>query len=126
MAWLLKLPPFSNWVYLLNVRDALCEYLVEPQKLWVGGWPPDSVGGSDGDWGVGVVVVCGGAACVDCCSDDVDGGDDDDDDGSDDTPDVADGNITGFAGSATFALGSMVICEEKSILFKSQLSYHCW
>lgn len=59
--------------------------------------------------GTGVVVVVWGNASI--C----------DDDGSDNTPDVADGNILGFAGSVRFALGSMVICEEKSILFRSTL-----
>jgi hypothetical protein len=81
---------------------------------------------------VGGVAVIGGAVCAgcwDCGAGDV--GDDDgvvidgdlsiceDGGGSDDTLGVAADDNMGFAGSVTFALGSMTIREEKSMLLRS-------
>ena len=100
---------------------------ISMNRVKSGSWARVVVGGV-----VGGVAVIGGAVCAGCwgCSAGDVGGDDgvvidgdvsicEEGGGSDDTPDVADGNIVGFAGSVTFALGSMVICEEKSILFRS-------
>jgi hypothetical protein len=76
----------------------------------------------------GIVAVVGGSdrpGCC-CCGDGaacVEGGASicDDGGGSDDIPGATDGDSPGLGGSVTFALGSIVICDEKSMLLRSTI-----